>query len=298
MSRTKDMKAFWHERGIAWIAAFLLTAFLTITILSTLAVQAMTSAGLHLGVATDSSVLDAQMSRIYGRIDILAEEYGFSADEVKKVITREEIERTNRDVAAWWTHLLTEGDTGTLPRWYSANLEKAVSATLDTGRTTEDPRTIAADLTEIVERTVFPLRETLVTTGMDLVNNRVDVPGTIRTVQKLPLLGLALSLAAAGLIALTMGREIRRSLKYFGTAAAGCGVSIIAAAIVVLYMQPRTMVAQASQGLAGEIGSLLWKVGLEAGIAVLVLLAGGFFCLVLYNRRRQNTEEDSGVETA
>ena len=91
----------------------------------------------------------------------------------------------------------------------------------------EDPRVIAADLTDIVERTVFPMRGTLMTKGMDLAQSKADIPGIIRTVRKLPPLGLVLCILAAGMIALLLGREIQQSLKHFGTALAGAGIIII-----------------------------------------------------------------------
>ena len=42
------------ERVCAWIAAFMLAVFLSVTILGTAAVQMITSAGLHLNVAADA----------------------------------------------------------------------------------------------------------------------------------------------------------------------------------------------------------------------------------------------------
>ena len=53
MSEAKPKKAFLPERAAAWIAAFLLTAAVTLTVLGALAVQVLTSAGLHLRTATD-----------------------------------------------------------------------------------------------------------------------------------------------------------------------------------------------------------------------------------------------------
>lgn len=282
-------RAYPLERGIAWVMTFLLAGCLAITILSILTVQILTNAGLHLGVATDGAVIDSQLEHIHANVDMLAEEYGFSADAVKKIINREELMRVNREIAAWWTHLLTEGDTATMPRWYSPDLEETVASSMKSDTPQMDPQTIVADLTEMVERTVFPLRETLLTTGMDLVNERADVPGVIRSLTKLPMLGLVMSLAAAGLIALLMGREIIHSLKYYGTAAAGTGFAVLASMIILLCMGPKAMVAEASRPLAGEIGSLLGRIGWEAGLGALALLAVGYGCLILYRRKGGKT---------
>lgn len=286
MKAQTGLKAFPHERGIAWVLTFLLAGCLAITILSVLTVQILTNAGLHLGVTTDGSVVDSQLEHIHENVDILAEEYGFSAEAVKKIISRDELLRVNREIAAWWTHLLSEGDTATMPRWYSPDLEETVASSMNRETSQIDPQTIAADLTEIVERTVFPLRETLLTTGMNLVNERADVPGVIRSVARIPLLGIVLSIAIAGLIALLMGRETDRSLKYYGTAVAGTGISVLAAMIILLYMGPKAMVADASRPLAGEIGALLGKIGWEAGLGALLLLSVGYVCLIVYRRRK------------
>ena len=282
MSSTQNKKAFPHERGIAWAAAFLLTLFLAFCLLTALLVQAMTSAGLHAGTATDDRILDEQVRSIYSYIDLLAEEYGFSVDSVKAAVSREDLKTFNLDAAAWWTRVLTEGDSGTVPRWYSAETEKAVIAAMRSGEGQEDPRTVAAELSDKIDRTVFPLRETLLTTGLDFVNGKADIPSIIRSVRKLPLLFLALSALTAGVIALLMGREFFRSLKYYGTAMAGTALVLIITGAVLLVMQPVTMLAQASDGLANEFGTLMRTLCLEGGGATLLLLLAGFFCLYLY----------------
>lgn len=295
MNARVKRKAFLHERGIAWILTFLLTGFMVAALLSAFAVQVLTSAALHLQVATDGGVVDSQLRHIHENVDMLAEEYGFSAEAVKEVIDRDELVRVNTEIAAWWTTLLTEGDTGTIPRWYSAKLEEAVNSSMRAETAKIDPQTVVADLTEMVERTVFPLRETLLSTGMELVNGRADVPGLIRSVTKFPMLGLVMSLAVAGGIALVLGREILRCLKYYGTAAAGAGLTLLSAGIIVLVMRPKAMVAQASEPLAGEMGSLLGKIGWQAGLAVVILLAVGYGCLILYRRNQSNRETDGEV---
>ena len=72
-------KALLPERGAAWIFTVLLAVFLTAALLGSAVLQMLTSAGLHLNVASDSGMLDRQMQDIYAEIDVMAEEYGFSA---------------------------------------------------------------------------------------------------------------------------------------------------------------------------------------------------------------------------
>ena len=296
MSGTKEKKAFVHERGAAWIVTLLLSAFISVTVLGTLLVQVLTSAGLHIGTAQDDGLLNRQMEHIYESIDKYAEEYGFSAESVKTVITREEIRELNRRSAEWWTGLLTEGKADAVPRWYSEEMTEAVSSTMVTENRKEDPQIIASDLTEIVERTVFPLRGTLMSKGMDLVNNQADVPGVIRALRKLPLFGLALCVLTAGVLVLLLGREIVRSLKHFGTALAGAGFILIFVIVILLSVGLKGMLAEASEGLAGEFGTMTGKIGLEAAGIIVLLLATGYFCLFMYRRKAGRDPETEQVQ--
>ena len=293
----KERKICLPERGTAWIATVLLALLLTVTVACTLAVRIMTSAGLHLSAAADESVVDEQQKKIWESFDLLAEEYGFSAEAVKAVVSREELQEANREVAAWWTGLLTEGKTEPMPRWYSAELEKAVSESM-TANSQADLRTAVADLTYIVDRAVFPLRGALVSRGMEYVREHADVPALIRTMRKLPPLGFALCALAAGLIALLTGREIRVSLKHYGTALACAGFSLLTAGVTVLILQPKDMIVQVSRALAAEFSSLTNRIGLETAGIVLLLVAAGYCCLYLYRnggfkRIRNRTEQQA-----
>ena len=301
MSGEKVRKAFPHERALAWAAAFLLAVFCTAAVFGTLGVQALTSAAAHAQAATDGRVLDEQMRRIEENIEGMAEEYGFSADAVKEVVNRDAVLRADTEAAAWWTYLLTEGLAGPVPRIYSQELEDAVASTMKRKGwgeedTEPDPQTVASALADMIENSVFPMREMILTTGMDFVNGRADIPGMVRTVMKLPLLGLVLGLAAAGLIALLLGREISRSLKYYGAALAGAGFTVLAVVILVRIIRPEAMIAEASGPLAGEVGALLGKAGLEAGIAAAVLLAAGYLFLILYRRAAGKKEAGEQAE--
>ncbi len=285
MSSTKSKKAFMHERGIAWAAALLLTMFLTFCLLTALLVQILTSAGLHAGAAADKRNLDEQISSIRAYIDLLAEEYGFSAENVKEAVTGDDLKNFNLNAAAWWTKLLTEGEAGSVPRWYSEKVEEAVIAAMNREGNKDDPYTVIAALSDRIDRTVFPLRETLLTTGLDFVNRRMDIPAIIRSVRKLPLLFLALSALAAGIIALAMGREAFRSLKYFGTAFAGAALAVMISGITLMVLRLNDLIAQASKGLANEISMLMRTIWLEGTAAAFLSLAAGMFCLYLYRNR-------------
>ena len=93
MIKQKNGGARPAERGCAWIVTILLTLLLAAAILGSAVLQMMTSAGLHLSVAADDSMLDKQFRSICENIDMMADEYGFSADAVKATISREELRR-------------------------------------------------------------------------------------------------------------------------------------------------------------------------------------------------------------
>lgn len=273
------------ERGCAWIVTILLTLLLAAAILGSAVLQMMTSAGLHLSVAADDSMLDKQFRSICENIDVMADEYGFSADAVKATISREELKEMNRKSAEWWTRLLTEGEDTTLPRWHNSSIEDVIYAEAEEKELGETPRTIVTDLTEMIENTVFPVRETLIGFGTKIAKDKADIRGIVQTVRKVPMLCLALGLACAGLIALLLGREPARYLKHYGTAAAAAGLIVLASCISFLVSRPTALLEEASKGLAAEFETMMGKTGTGTGLAAAVLLIAGYACLILYRRK-------------
>ena len=281
------------ERGCAWVVTFLLIVFLSAAILGSAVLQMMTSAGLHLSVAEDNGMLDEQYRTICENIDLMAEEYGFSAEAVKATVDREELKEMNRKSAEWWTRLLTEGEYSTLPRWHNSAIEDIIYAEAEEKELGETPRNIVTDLTEMIENTVFPVRETLIGFGTKIAKDKADIRGIVQSIRKLPLLCLVICLACAGLIALLLGREPFRCLKYYGTAAAAAGLIVLAGGAVFLASGPTAMIEEASRGLAGEFGTMAGKTGLGTGLAAVLLLAAGYACLILYRRKAWKNNADT-----
>ncbi len=284
MNVRKNIGARLTERGCAWVVTVLLTLFLTAAVLGSAVLQMMTSAGLHLSVAADNGMLDEQFRSICENIDLMAAEYGFSADAVKDTISREELEEINRKSAEWWTRLLTEGEDTTLPRWHNGSIEDVIYAEAEVRELRETPRTIVTDLTEMIENTVFPVRETLIGFGTKIAKDKADIRGIVQTVRQVPLLCLALGLACAGLIMLLLGREMIRCLKHYGTAAAAAGMIVLAGCIAFLASRPTAIIEEASKGLAGEFGTMIGKTETGTCLAAAILLVAGYACLILYRR--------------
>lgn len=283
MSRNKQNKANAAERGFAWAGTVLLIVLLTVTIMSTLGVQIMSSAKLHSGVANDESMLKEQQSHIHEMIDLYAEEYGFNADEVKATVTLDALRKMNEDAATWWTRLLTEGTASAAPRWDASGIEDTVYRTMEEG-STADPSMIVADLSDVIQRTVFPMRESLLIPGIGMVNERADLASIIQSIRKVPLLMLVLTAAMAGLIALLLGKEIFRILKYYGTAMAAAGMVILAVGLMIFSSGLGTLIGEASQGLQREFDILSGKIATETGIIALALIAAGYCCLFFYRK--------------
>ena len=172
-------------------------------------------------------------------------------------------------------------------------MEEAVYASVEDGSLRSDPKRILSEVTQVIERTVFPMRETLMAAGINIAHTNVDLPGIIQSLRKLPLLGVVLCLAAAGMIVLLLGREPVRNLKHFGTAVAGTGFSLISIAVIILLQRPGIPLKEASAGLDMVIGAMLGKIGFGGGAAAAVMIAAGYICLALF-RKKTGTQSSAG----
>lgn len=281
------------ERVCAWIAAFLLAVFLSVTILGTVAVQMITSAGLHLNVAADAGIIEKQYREICENIDVMAGEYGFSAENVKATVTREELKEMNRKSAEFWTGLLTKGEAGTIPRWNIGAIQDIIYTAAEEKTLTEDATTVIGDVREMIENTVFPLRETTITFGSKMAKDMADIRGIIRSVRQLPLLGALVCLACAGVIALLLAKEIFQSLKYYGTALAAGGIVTLAGCIGLLVLRSDGMLQEANAGLAGEFHALFGKLALGCGIVGTLLVIAGYLLLYFFSRKKNSETAES-----
>ncbi len=290
MSTGKQRKALPAERGCAWLLTFLLTVLVAITLLVFTAMQMLTSAGLHLSVAADDGMLDRQILEISGNIDQMAAEYGFDAVKVRETISRDELKEFNRKTAEWWTRLLTEGESGPIPKWYAGSIEDVIYAEAEEKELTEEAQTIITDLTTMIGNTVVPVRETTLVFGTKMAKDMADIRGIIRSLKKLPLLGLVLCLACAGGIALLLGREPSRLLKHYGTGAAAAGITVLASVITLTASRPEAIITEASEGLAREFSTLMNRIGISTGLAAGFLLAAGYLCLFLYRRKTSGSK--------
>ena len=295
MSKAKQGTAFPAEKAAAWLFTFLLSAFLTMSILCALAVQMMTSTGLHLTIATGDDVVNEQIRYIHGKIDEMAEEYGFEAATVKKSVSADEIRSFNKDVATWWSLLLTQGKMKDTPSWYSSEIEESLYNATRMKNLDEDTQALSEDLTALVQNTLFPLRESLMSKGNSIIQENVDVPSLIRAVRRLPMLAITVCLFTAGVVALLLGREIRQCLKQYGTAVAGAGMAVAVFILIILYLQPADMIAEASVPFANVFRAVTARFSTAGGIAAAVAAAAGYLCLFLYNRGKKKDNDNPEI---
>ena len=293
--KDKATKPALPARIAAWGIAFLLTVTLTIAALGGPAAyhRILTDENLHISIATDESVIAEQTDRIAARIRELAEDYGFDADEVIGEISREETEEINRQAAEWWTRIVSEGIMDEIPVWTAyEQISQAVYDTMDQARYPDTDRDetakgIVSEIEKVVTQTVMPFRKALVTVAVRYANRKIDLPGIIRFISEIPLIAGAMSLLFSGIIAFLLGKRIIVSLKYYGAAFAGAGLSSLAGILLVRTADISELIRAASERLDHQVQMMLNTVVTETWICTAVLFVAGMICLILYNQRSE-----------
>ena len=287
--RRKEIRPVLPARIAAWGCAFLLTVALAVTVLAGPAAlnRVITSEDLHVRTATDESVIREQQEKVYGEIRELAEDYGFSADEVIRLIPREAFVSVNEQTARWWTRIVTEGAMDEIPAWTAGEeITDVIAASLN-GETEEQEETaggIAGEIEKAMNRTVMPFRKALVKLAVRYVSRKADIPGMIRFAAQIPAASFAVSFLLAGVIALLLGKRIRWSLKFYGAAFAGAGISALAGIILIREADIGAMIRAASEGLNHQVQAMLGTVETETIAAAVLLCVLGFVCLAFYIR--------------
>lgn len=288
----REIRPALPARIAAWGIAFLLTVTLTVATLSGPAAfhRILTNEELHIESATDDTVIREQMEKVAETVRDLAEEYAFSADDVISLLSREEFADINDRAARWWTRIVSEGIMDEIPAW-TANeaVSAAVLDTLDTGRVPEDEREeiakgITSEIEKTVNQTIMPFRKALVTMAVRYVNRKTDLPGIIRFISKVPQAAAVASLFLAGLIAFLLGKRIRFSLKYYGAAFAGAGLSALAGLLLVRSADIGGMIRASSERLEDQIQAMMKPVVTETWACAAALVVLGIICLLCYNR--------------
>ena len=279
-------------RIAAWPAAMLLTIALAVTLIGRAGTQILTSEDLHVSTATNEEIVTAQMERMSDAVRDLAEEYHFDADRVIAALDRDEFLATDKALAEWWTRITTKGVLDNeIPAWSADSLLETIECSFDPEMIQEEQeiREIARGIGLLLEKTArrmqMPVRRTLIMLGFRYLDKRIDLPGIMRIAIRLPKAGIAACLLFAGLVALLMGRRIGTSLKYFGAATGGAGISCLAGLILIRSVNIRGMIRESSEGLANQMDAMMGTVTTEYILCATALLITGYVCLYLYVRR-------------
>lgn len=295
---TKKTKPCLPARIAAWAAAVLLTIALTGTLLGTTAARMLASEESHIRISTDRQVIAGQMERIAGIVRDLAEEYGFSPEPVISAVSRDEITDLNTRMAKWWTRIVTEGIMDDVPSWSADSLIPTIMETTDpekvSGDLYENAAEAAGELEKAIRETAMPVRISLISFGVRYLNRRIDLPGAVRTVSQLPLLGAAACLLLAGLIALLTAKKIRISLKYYGAAFGGAGIAAAFCMILAGTAGIQGMISRVSETMSRQTGLAVREMALEGGLYILILLTAGVICLARYIRPEKSVSHSGG----
>ena len=289
--RNREIRPALPARIAAWGITFLLTVTLTVAALGgpAAANRVLTNEELHRNTATEDSVIREQMEKASDLIRELAEDYHFSADDVIGALSPEELTEANEKAADWWTKIFSDGEMGEIPEWQAnEKITDAVRNTIARGDITDEEleeniKGIVHEIEKAVNRTVMPFRKALVTLAVRYVNRKTDLAGIIRFVSQIPQMAAVISLLFAGLIALLTGKRIRYSLKYYGAAFAGAGLSVLTGILLIRSADISGMIRASSEGLNHQIQSMMKTVATETWACAIVLFAAGMVCLVCYN---------------
>ena len=306
--KNSEIRPALPARIAAWGIVFLLTITLTVSALSfpAAANRILTSEELHTATATDESIIREQMEKVNGKIRDMAEDYAFSAEAVISELQEDVFIEINRKTAEWWTNILSKDHSDEnlteIPMWTAdEQITNAIYNTLDRqvvpeeSERAETAKGITNEIERAVNRTVMPFRKALLTLAVRYSSRKTDVAGIIRFVSQIPRITAAASLLLAGMIALLLGKSIRYSLKYYGAAFAGTGISAITGIILLHHADFTGMLREASEGLNHQVQAMMKTSVTETWILAVVLTVAGFVCLICYIREPAHPGKHGGM---
>ncbi len=268
---------------IAWFLAFLLTGTLILFGICFAGRQLIIPAMGEEGAAVNESVIREEKELARERITALAELYGFSAEPVIETVNEETLRDLNKQASLWWSSVLKDGKAGKELRWDTKELEKILEADPAAQENPEEAgyfaSTVAAEVHKSIVNMVLPMRQIVISLGLQEAGKRADLVNLIEFFLGTPWTMLALSVLIAGLIALTAGRPLRRALRYIGSALGAA--AIVTLTLTVLYMRAGIlpMIREASAGLTVQYRSLVSGTMVQAILLTAIMIAGCAVCL-------------------
>ena len=283
--------AIWHVP--AAVLALILTACLWATQLGIFSLQAASSIRLHERVALDGNIVQSQMNRIAEEMASIAAEYGFDAQKVTAVISREQVEDLNRQVVKWWTGLLSTGEIGEAPGFHAELGEILRADTEFTAGQNETQingriETIQTQVDEMVRKSGVLFRDQLVKAMIQKASDRINLKEGTALLKILPWIGGAVCLLLAGVIALMMSRKIQTAGQYIGGALCACGLLMIETLMLIRQLNLGESIGEASPALQTQYLHLARALGTEViGTAIVLMILGGVMIAGAVKARRR-----------
>ena len=280
------------KKIVSVLLAFLLTGALILFCVSFLARQEIRPAMDANGVKPADTVVQGEHQLILERVDQLAEVYHFDAEPVKEWITEDMVRDLSGQALRWWGNILRDGKIGPDLEWDTGHLQEIVSSNrtvaTDEDREKADSLWLAGieDISRNVTRIVLPLRQQIVNLGVQKGGKMVDIPNVIEFLMGVPWAALALCALLAGLIALTESRELRRSLRYIGSALGAAAIVMIVITLLFLCAGIYPVVEEVSGSLAIMYQDAVIHTLIRSGILMLAMIVGCALCLAKCRGRK------------
>lgn len=273
----------------AWIAALLLVPLLTGALYGWTALRLTTDQGLHERIALKASVISDQMAQVEQKAAELAEEYSFDAALVSENLNSETLMDLNRQVITWWTDMSTTGVPEEMPLWDGQALRDALLADEAFQEThgilaRDVSGKVVSDINSLLSRLLFPMRDILVTKGLELVRRKVALSEVLDLLQGIPLTLTLLSLMMCGLMLLLTAGNKRTVFRVFGSGIGGAGILSLCVLIMERLMNLSGMIRESSVRFASQAGRLENLLSLEILAVIAALLLCAFLFLRAGNR--------------
>ena len=284
------------------IACLALTVLLTLTGIAFPAVRLLTDQALHLSVAQQDAVVDAQYARIGEEVDALSQQYPFEPKTAMDFITRDSLLDFNAQVVRWWMGFLQADPALDAPRYEISGLMDAVKAdetfragVPQTSWTATARDKVVKNVEDIVTQTVAPLRLSLISLGVLGLLSKVDVPALASNLPYVPWALLAVCLLLMGLMVLFTHKRMVKGLLYIGAACGASGLCLGALLGVTAWLNLPGYLAASWPLLAMQLRLLLQNLALSTGLTALALLVLGLALIGVHqhqmNRLRQSVAE-------
>ncbi len=270
--------------GASWAAAFLTALLLAVLAVELPVRHILSSRDLNECIALNPQLLQLQEERMNREIAVLSARYGFHRGRVASLVTTDRLTEQNRDAVAWWVRIMEDGTVNEAPRWDTQALRQTLAedTSFTENRTPEEIEKIT-DLIEkkllrVMERSVLPMRQELVSWGMKEVRERADVAGLLHLVYGLPTVLALLCLLLTGITALLQSRKIAETLRYAGAACGAAGIFCIGAVCVWKLLNLQALTAESSEILTLQVKLLESAAAPQAAVEIVLLFAAALLC--------------------